>query len=372
MLKIDPETSGTNAAECGRAGNSVGPGLAGATLLVVDDEPNILNALKRLLADCDCTVLTASNAVEGLDLVQSHPIDAVISDYCMPGPTGVEFLAQVKIVSPATERILMTAYATLDTAIQAINRGEIFRFIVKPWDNQALLEAIEDSLMHRRLVNTLTKGEETMYLTMARMVELKDPYTRNHCRRVAEYALAIGEQLGLNAAVMKELRWGSWLHDCGKVGVPEHVLNYPGKLSSEDFEYIRRHPEWGASVVSQAGLSRQVINIVLYHHEHYSGKGYPFGLRGEHIPLEARIVAVADVFDALSTDRPYRSGYTEARVREIMKSMGGVELDPHLVDLLLDRVDLRMIDNDTSAGHPSVLTSPPLDSQGAEETESHR
>lgn len=325
------------------------------TVLIVDDEPYILNALKRLLADSDCTVLTALNAVDGLDLIQRHDVNVVISDYCMPGQTGVEFLSQVKIISPATERILMTAHASLDTAIQAINRGEIFRFIIKPWDNDVLLDAIRDSLMHHRLLNTLKCGEEAMFLTMARMIELKDPYTRNHCKRVADYALAIGRQLGLDAAAMKELRWGSWLHDCGKVGVPEQILNYPGKLSVEDLQFIRKHPEWGASVVSQAGLSRQVVNIVLYHHEHYSGSGYPFGLKGEHIPLEARIAAVADVFDALSTDRPYRSGYPLAKVRQIMEEMKQDVLDPRLVELLFNLVDFHGLGDDTSSGHPSAV-----------------
>lgn len=194
-----------------------------------------------------------------------------------------------------------------------------------------------------------------MFLTMARMIELKDPYTRNHCKRVADYALAIGRRLGLDAATMKELRWGSWLHDCGKVGVPEQILNCPGKLSAEDFQFIRKHPEWGASVVSQAGLSRQVINIVLYHHEHFSGAGYPFGLKGGHIPLEARIVAVADVFDALSTDRPYRMGYAMDKVRGIMTEMKESVLDPPLVDLLFELVDLDGTGGDTSSGHPSAV-----------------
>lgn len=326
----------------------------GGTILIVDDEPYILNALKRLLADTGYAVMTAGNAVDGLDQIQRHEVDVVVTDYCMPGQTGVEFLSQVKIVSPATERILMTAHASLDTAVLAINRGEIFRFIIKPWDNDMLLAAIEDSLMHHRLVNTLKGGEEAMFLTMARMVELKDPYTRDHCLRVADYALALGEHLELNAAVMKELRWGSWLHDCGKVGVPEQVLNSPGKLSADDLLLIRKHPEWGASLVSQAGLSRQVVNIVLYHHEQYSGGGYPFGLKGEHIPLEARIVAVADVFDALSTDRPYRRAHLLEEVRGIMTGMKGVVLDPDLVDLLFNLVDRQQFDDSGSPLSPCV------------------
>ncbi|MCM2264949.1 MAG: response regulator [Desulfuromonadales bacterium] len=304
------------------------------TILIVDDEPNILNAIKRLLADSGYEVLTAGNAEQGRALLQNREVALVLSDNCMPGRSGVDFLAQVKLMSPNTERMLMTAFANLDTAIDAINRGEIFRFIVKPWDNNGLLGAIEDSLMHYRLVNTLKVGGEAMFLSMARMIELKDPYTRGHCSRVADYALAIAEQLNLHNALLKEIQWGSWLHDCGKVGIPEHILNYPGKLSEDDFNFVRKHPEWGASVVSQAGLSQHVVNIVLYHHEHFAGGGYPFGLKGQQIPLEARIVAVADVYDALITDRPYRPAHPEPKVRSIMEEMKHSILDPSLVDLL--------------------------------------
>lgn len=309
------------------------------TLLIVDDEPHIINALKRLLLGNDFNILHANSAAEGLTLVQQNEVNVVISDYCMPVRNGVEFLSQVKIISPSTERILMTAFATIDTAIEAINSGEVFRFIIKPWDNKLLLNAIDDCLMHQRLVNTLKLGEERMFHTMARMVELKDPYTRGHCQRVANCSVAIADVLDLNKAIKKEILWGGWLHDCGKVGVPEKILNFPGRLSDQDLKLIHRHSEWGASVVSEAGLSRQVVNIVMYHHEHISGGGYPLGLKGEDIPLEARIVAVADVFDALSTDRPYRSGFPMDKVRRIMAEMRGDILDPKLHDILFDNFE---------------------------------
>jgi putative nucleotidyltransferase with HDIG domain len=308
-------------------------------ILIVDDEPHIIKALKRLLADNDYEVLSANDAEEGLALVRSNNVNVVLSDYCMPGRNGIDFLSQVKLVSPKTERVLMTAYATIETAIQAINSGEVFRFVVKPWHNASLLNSIEDCLMHQRLLTTLKLGEERMFHTMARMVELKDPYTRGHCQRVAESSVAVAGILGLTKAVQKEVRWGGWLHDCGKVGVPEKVLNFPGKLSEEDMGFIHKHPEWGASVVSEAGLSQYVVNIVLYHHEYFGGGGYPIGLQGEGIPIEARIVAVSDVFDALSTDRPYRKGFSLDKVRQIMYEMSGVELDPELVETYFAHFD---------------------------------
>lgn len=305
------------------------------TILIVDDEPLILRAISRLLADTGYRVLTAADAMEGLEVLQQNDISLVLSDNCMPGKSGVEFLTQVKLLSPSTQRLLMTAHADVETAIKAINQGEIFRFIVKPWDNDYLLAAIQDSLMHNRLVSTLKQGEESVYLTMARMVELKDPYTHGHCQRVAEISLLLAEKLGLNSAIMDDIRWGGWLHDCGKVGVPEKILNFPGKLAPEEFEIIKKHSEWGASVVSQAGFSRTVVNIVLYHHEHFSGTGYPFGLAGTKIPLEARIAAVADVYDALSTDRPYRPAFTTDKLLAVLNEMRGSVLDPDLLDLLI-------------------------------------
>jgi len=305
------------------------------TVLIVDDEPLILRAISRLLADTGYKVLTAADAMEGLEIVQQNDISLVLSDNCMPGKSGIEFLTQVKLLSPSTQRILMTAHADVDMAVKAINQGEIFRFIIKPWDNDYLLNAIQDSLMHNRLVSTLKQGEESVYLTMARMVELKDPYTHGHCQRVAEISLLLAEKLGLNSAIMDDIRWGGWLHDCGKVGVPEKILNFPGKLSPEEFEIIKKHSEWGASVVSQAGFSRTVVNIVLYHHEHFSGTGYPFGLSGKQIPIEARIAAVADVYDALSTDRPYRPAFTTDKLLAVLNDMRGSVLDPDLLDLLI-------------------------------------
>ncbi len=305
------------------------------TILVVDDEPLIQRAICRLLADTDYKVMTASNAMQGLEIVQQNDISLVLSDNCMPGKSGVEFLTQVKLLSPSTQRILMTAHADLDMAIDAINHGEIFRFILKPWDNDYLLGAIKDSLMHKRLVSTLKHGEESVYLTMARMVELKDPYTHGHCQRVAEISLLLAEKVGLDKAIMDEIRWGGWLHDCGKVGVPEKILNFPGKLTPEDFDIVKKHSEWGASVVSQAGFSRTVVNIVLYHHEHFSGSGYPFGLAGDKIPIEARIAAVADVYDALSTDRPYRPAFSAEKLLAVLNEMRGSVLDPELLDMLI-------------------------------------
>ena len=152
---------------------------------------------------------------------------------------------------------------------------------------------------------------------------------------MAAFALKIAEALRLPEGTQRAIRHGSWLHDCGKIGVPEAILNHPGKLPAADFEVIRKHPGWGADVGRQANLPEEVINIILYHHERFDGRGYPTGAQGTEIPLEARIVAVADVFDAISTDRPYAKGYERAEAMRVMGVLRGAALDPQLVDLFL-------------------------------------
>jgi putative nucleotidyltransferase with HDIG domain len=152
---------------------------------------------------------------------------------------------------------------------------------------------------------------------------------------VAAFALKIAEALRLPEGTRRAIKHGSWLHDCGKIGVPEAILNFPGKLSAADFEVVKKHPEWGAEVGRQANLPEEVINIILYHHERFDGRGYPTGAKGTEIPLEARIVAVADVFDAMSTDRPYAKGYDRSEAMRVMGVLRGAALDPQLVDLFL-------------------------------------
>ena len=170
-------------------------------------------------------------------------------------------------------------------------------------------------------------------------MELKDPYTKGHCDRVAHYAVRLAQAVGLSGEIINDIKHGSWLHDCGKIGVPEGILNYPGRLSEDDMETVMQHPRWGSEVARQARMPDTVINIILYHHERFNGQGFPSGLKGEHIPLEARIVAIADVFDAIYSDRPYRKAYNFDQAREIMREMTETHFDPRLMQLFLPIVE---------------------------------
>ena len=304
-------------------------------VLLVDDEANILNALARLFLDRDVRVLRAGTGEEALGIVRREPVAVVVSDNLMPGMRGVELLSRVRDISPDTVRVLLTGYADLPTAIEAINRGEVFRFHVKPWVDEEIVHTVEEGVRRHQVVRSLRDADEATLRSIAQTIELKDPYTRGHCDRVAAFALKIAEGLSLPEGTQRSIRHGSWLHDCGKIGVPEAILNFPGKLSAADFEVVKKHPGWGADVGRQANLPGEVINIILYHHERFDGRGYPTGAKGTEIPLEARIVAVADVFDAMSTDRPYAKGYDRAEATRVMGVLRGAALDPQLVDIFL-------------------------------------
>ncbi|KAF0219763.1 MAG: response receiver-modulated cyclic diguanylate [Geobacteraceae bacterium] len=307
-------------------------------VLFVDDEESTLNSIERVFADNDFRLLRAGSAEAALELMNKEEIAIVVSDNMMPGMKGIELLERVAAVSPDTMKILMTAYADLPTALEAINRGEVFRFIVKPWENDVLVRTVEQGLHRYRILKAVQREDESVLRSLAQTIELKDPYTRGHCDRVAEYALMIAEMLNLPEQVKKEIKYGSWLHDCGKIGVPEAILNFAGPITNIDFETVKKHPEWGADVVREARLSETIINIVRHHHERYDGAGYPKGLSGTNIPFEARIVAVADTYDALTTNRPYRKGYHWERALNIISSMAGSALDPEIVEIFLDRI----------------------------------
>jgi putative nucleotidyltransferase with HDIG domain len=251
----------------------------------------------------------------------------------MPGMKGIEFLTWTKTVSPDSVRILMTAYADLHAAIEAINSGEVFRFVTKPWDDMELRQTVLDSIAKHKIASAIKSADESKLLSLAQTIELKDPYTRGHCERVAKYAQMLTDAMDLPDDMKKNIKYGSWLHDCGKIGIPEAILNKPGALDAEQFDTIKKHPGWGADVARKAQLPEPVVNIVLYHHERIDGKGYPTGLKGADLPLEARIVAIADAFDAMTSDRPYRKKLSAKEAMYVLKEGERTSFDPDLVDM---------------------------------------
>ncbi|MBA4389769.1 MAG: two-component system response regulator [Syntrophus sp. (in: bacteria)] len=305
------------------------------SILLVDDEENVLSSLKRILIDDNVRVVTSSSPLEAIQLVKSQKISVVISDNMMPEMKGIDLLEKIKLISPDTTRIMMTAYADLTTAIDAINRGEVYRFITKPWDNQEFRDITSEAIARYVLISSLRHADETTILSLAQTIELKDPYTRGHCERVAHYALLLSEHLGLSDEKQKLIKYGSYIHDCGKIGVPESVLNCRGKLTDEQMEIVKNHSRWGADLARTANLPDTVISIILYHHERYDGNGYPYGIKGDEIPLEAKIVNIADMFDALTSDRPYRDRLSRGDAIDIILECRETALDPRIVDAFI-------------------------------------
>jgi putative two-component system response regulator len=301
-------------------------------ILFVDDEKQILRSIERLFIGSNYRVLTTDDAQEALEIVRGEDVAVVFSDQCMPKMKGIELLERIKTISPDTVKILMTAYADLATAVEAINTGEVFRFITKPWDNQVLMEIAQEAIGRFTLTRSLAHADEATLLALAETIELKDPLTQGHCKRVAMYSVWMAESLGISTEIKRRIRFGAWLHDCGKIGVPESVLNYPGNLSPTEVETIRNHPKWGAEVVRLAHMAPEIINIVLYHHEKYDGTGYPHQLKAEAIPVEARIVSIADTYDAMISERPYKKKLArDAALLQLQRQQGSA-LDPLLTE----------------------------------------
>lgn len=306
-------------------------------VLVVDDDQAILEFASHALKETGCQVVTMNDPVTALEYLRSEEVAVLVSDNNMPVMCGLELIEKANAVSSETVKIIMSAYTDLTTTLCAINQCQVFKFVSKPWAAKEMVATVTDALRRYHTLQILRRENEDVLRSLAQTIELKDSYTRGHCDRVATLAVRIARILDLSVDMQREIKYGSWLHDCGKIGIPERILNATRKLEADEFELIKKHPVWGADVARKANLSAVIINVILGHHERFDGSGYPDGVRGENIPIEARIVAVADVFDALSTDRPYRKGMPLEQAIGIVQSMKGGELDPALVELFLDR-----------------------------------
>lgn len=303
-------------------------------VLLVDDEANVASGLARPFLDRGMRVLRAGSPEEALGIVRKRPVAVVVSANPMPGMRGVELLSRVRELSPDTVRVLLAEAGDAPAAAEAVARGEVSRFHAIPWVDEEIVRTVEEGLWRFRVVRSLRDADEAALRSVAETIEGRDPYTRGHCDRIAAAALEIAAGLSLPEGMRRAIVHGSWLHDCGKIGVPEAILNFPGKLSAAEFEVVKRHPALGAEIARQANLPGEVVNILLCHHERFDGRGYPAGAKGTEIPLEARIVAVADVFDAATADRPYARGYDREEAMRVMGVMRGGAFDPEVIDAL--------------------------------------
>ena len=289
------------------------------TILTVDDDPVNRVLLHDMLEPLGCRPLGAATGTEALQQVEQCQPDVVLLDAMMPPPNGFEVCRRIKS-NPAFRLIpvvMVTALHERADRIRAIEAGAD-DFVSKPFDRQELLARVRSLLRLKQFTDELEHAESVLF-ALARSVEDRDPYTGGHCERLSAYSVALGRKLGLPEAAREALYRGGILHDLGKVALPDAILLKPGPLTPEERRILEQHPVRGYQICRPLRSFRNVLPIILHHHEKFDGSGYPDGLKGEQIPLTARVLQIVDVYDALTTDRPYRRALSPAEALETMK-----------------------------------------------------
>lgn len=344
------------------------------SILVVDDEPYILEIIKRLINDEHYELLTAASGREGLSLMCTYPIKIVISDYRMPEMNGVEFLSEVCRLWPDTIRIVLSGYADSQAVIAAVNEGQIYKFIAKPWNNEEMRLTIKNAVDRYRLLQenrrltedlkwknealkkfnnmleetiaertrelkqSMEKTEKAFEATIrviSSIIEARDPYTAGHQRRTASLASSIGSELSLSNEEISGLHMAATIHDIGKISVPTEILCKPSRLTETERSLIMVHVQAGYDILKDIVFPWSIAKIIIQHHERMDGSGYPLGLIGSEILPEARILAVADVIESMASFRPYRAALgIEAALDEI-RTHKNVRYDPKVVEACL-------------------------------------
>ena len=284
-------------------------------VLFVDDELEVIKSLQRRFRN-KFVVSIATSGAEGLEIIQNDgPFAVVVSDYRMPVMDGIEFLAKVCEITPDSLRIMLTGQPDLSVAIKAVNEGRVFRFLTKPCPPELLAASVEEGIKYYRLLQSerelnglkkWRKSLEDLILAFAALVETRDPYTAGHQNNVTRLACAVAAQMGLEQDRIDGIRMAASIHDIGKMYVPAEFLNRPGRLSDPEFAIIKMHPQVGFDILKSIDFEYPIAQIVQQHHEALDGSGYPLGLRDSEILLEARIITVADVVEAMNSHRPYR------------------------------------------------------------------
>ena len=330
--------------------------------LVVDDEPSLRRALVRVMEGSGFTCFEARTGAEALEVLESETVALLLSDVRMPEMPGPELLRTVRGRWPDVAVMMITAVAEVEVAVSCLSLGAM-DYITKPFLIEEVRARVAQALEKRRLVmenrdhqlrlehrvREQAERIEQMYLagiqSLADALELKDPYTRGHSARVSRYAVATARELGYGADLVQSIELGGHLHDVGKIGVREEVLNKQGPLTAEEYAHVMEHPVLGWRILRPLlADDPAALNVVRSHHERMDGRGVPDKLAGEDIPREARIVSVADAFDAMMSRRPYREGLEFAASLAELRGKAGTQFDVEVVRAFIgvaERGDLR-------------------------------
>lgn len=324
-------------------------------ILVVDDDHRVRDVLTRFLEREGYAVIPATSGEEALEHVRAQPPDLVLLDVQLPGIDGYQVCHLLK-ENPATALIpvtILTGMQDAEARMRGIESGAD-DFLTKPFEYTLLRARIRTQLRIKRLTDEL-ESTELVVFSMARWVEYKDPYTEGHLRRIAGYSEQTAQALCLSPEQARVVRHAGVLHDIGKIGVREDLLRKPGRLTPDEEVELRRHAQYGAAIVAPMRFAGDVAPIILSHHEHWDGAGYPFGLRGEQIPLGARIIAVVDAFDAMTSDRPYRKSLGQEEAVRRLRSGSGSQWDPRVVTAFLELLDAGKLRPVELPGHEPLI-----------------
>jgi putative two-component system response regulator len=290
------------------------------TILVVDDKIDTVLLLRELLTSRGYAVVTAHDAEEALQMIKTEPPDLILLDVVMPGRSGYELCRELK-GDPTTRLIpviMITGLTDRDDRIRGIEAGAD-DFLSKPLYPEELFARVRSLLRMKDFTDELDNAEAVIF-SLALGVESRDPYTGDHCARLARYSTDLGKAMGLSYDELVALKRGGYLHDLGKVTIPDEILKKHTGLSPEEWAIMRQHPITGEGICQPLRTLRDVLPIIRHHHEHWNGSGYPDGLRGEQIPLLARVLQVVDIYDALTTSRPYKPALSYAASERTMRS----------------------------------------------------
>ncbi len=341
--------------DCGKGGSKAD------RLLIVDDERQICSILSQRLTTEGYLCTTVHTGKEALNESYGHEFSLILADIRMPEMNGIELLENVKTVNPNVPVIIMTGFPEIQTAVEAMRMGA-YDFIMKPFDldlvafsvrraleKKKLEEEIEtyhknmQSLVEKRaakLQDALVRVKEAhldsvMALTGA--IDAKDPFTRGHSARVRRMSLEIGLEMGFDEQRLEGLIFGALLHDIGMIGIRDEAIRKQGPLTPEEYAHIKEHPLIGAKILEGISFFKDKISMVRNHHERFDGSGYPDGLAGMVIPLEVRVISVADAFDAMTSMRPYRKGMSREGALNELKKFKGKQFDPKVLEIFFGK-----------------------------------